>query len=116
MKSVAILLVILALAAVPALAQEHPREKKASGELDIGMAVKVGSYTLEPGKYRLACDRKEITITRLSDDKKVAGLPCKGRELEKKADTTELYSDLDQNGVRVATKLLIRGSTVEHTF
>ena len=107
--------VVLSLAAIPALAQEHPQEKKASGELEIGMAFKVGGHLLEPGKYRLACDRKEVTFTRLSDGQKVK-LPCKGREMEEKALATELHTDLDKDGGRVVTKLLIRGSTVEHTF
>ena len=115
MKRFWIVLAVLALVAVPLAAQEHAKEKKASSELVISMAVKIGGNQLEPGRYRLACDRTEVSITRLEDGKKIT-LPCKGKEMERKAEATELYTDLDKDGVRVVEKLLIRGSNVEHTF
>ena len=115
MKNFWIAVVILALAAVPVLAQEHRNEKKASGEITITTPTKVGGKMLRTGTYRIACNRREVTFTRLSNEQKVA-LPCKGKEMERKAASTELYSNVDRNGVRVLDKLLLRGSNVEHVF
>ena len=105
---------ILAILVVPVIAQEHAREKKASGELAITAAVRIADQDLTPGTYRISCDRKEITFTRLESDRKVK-LPCRGHELDRPARETEMYTD-EQGGTRVVQKLLIRGSNVEHVF
>ena len=116
----AILGVVLALVLASGLtlaAQEHhAAEKKSSDELDISTTVRIGDQTLEPGHYLVACDRRQIIFTRLPGSKVVAKLPCTGKNMSQPAAQTELYTQLDERGVRFVDKLLIRGSTIEHTF
>ena len=119
MKDLFATVLILALASgVTLLAQEHNNatERKASDEIQTTMPVKIGTHMLEPGRYRIACDRKEVTFTRVSNDEKVLSVPCKGKEMPQKAANTEVHTSLDKDGVRVVDKLLIRGSNVEHVF
>ncbi len=119
MKRFFILVIVLSLAAgVTLVAQEHNNavEKKATDEIQISTPVKIGTATLEPARYRIACDRTEMTFTRVSNDEKVLSVPCKGKELPQKAANTEIHTSLNKEGVRVVDKLLLRGSNVEHLF
>ncbi len=116
MKALWIAVLGLVLAAAPLAAQDHPTEKnKARDELSITSKVKVGNYVLDAGSYAIACDRKQLTFTRISDHQTIA-LPCKGKDLGRKVEATALYTTLDSSGLRVADKLLLRGSNVEHVF
>jgi hypothetical protein len=103
-------------AAVALRAQDHGKEKKAIDEVTISTPIMIGGQVLAPGKYEVSCDTNEVTFTRLSDHEKVLTLACKGKDLGKKSEFTEVHSDLNPAGVRVVTKLLIRGSNVEHIF
>lgn len=103
-------------AAVALRAQEHSQEKKAIDVVTISSPVMIGGQVLPAGKYEVSCDTKEVTFTRLADHEKVLTLVCKGKEMGKRAEFTEVHSDLNTAGVRVVTKLLIRGSNVEHVF
>ena len=94
----------------------HDKESKASDEITISTPVSIGGQTLAPGKYKVACNGNEVTFTRVSDNEKVLTLPCKGKDLGKKADNTEIHTSLNPAGNRVIDKLLIRGSNVEHVF
>lgn len=116
MKKLAIATVTLALVLLPLIAQDHHNdgEKKASDEITLSSKVKVGSQILEPGKYVIACDRKELSFTR-TDGKKFA-MPCSGKDMGKKSDSTELSTAVDKDGLRVATRLLLRGSNVDHVL
>jgi hypothetical protein len=117
MKKLAIACVTLALVLVPLVAQDHHNdaEKKASDEITLSSKVKVGTIVLEPGKYTIACDRKELSFTRASDHKRFA-MPCNGKDMGKKSDSTELSTSVDKDGLRVATRLLLRGSNVDHVL
>jgi len=103
-------------AAVALRAQEHSKEKKAIDEVTISTPVMIGGQVLAAGKYEVSCDTNEVTFTRISDREKVLTLACKGKDLGKRAEFTEVHSDLNSSGVRVVTKLLICGSNVEHVF
>ncbi len=117
MLNLRIATLILALAAAPLLAQHHDNatEKKASDEVTFSTKVKISGKVLEAGKYRIACDRKELSFTRISSGEKFA-IPCQGKDMGKKAETTELSTTLDKDGARVATGLLLRGSNIDHTL
>ena len=62
MKAIPVVLLALALASGATLVakEHHAVEKKASDELDISTAVKIGDQALEPGHYLVACNRREI--------------------------------------------------------
>ena len=118
MKPMLVVLIALALCTGTLAAQAvgHDKEKKASDEISISQPMMIGGQTLAPGKYRVACNETEVTFTRVSDNEKVLTLPCKGKELAKKSENTEIHTSLNPAGVRVVDKLLIRGSNVEHVF
>ena len=119
MKGLLVTLLVLALASGVALvAQEHNNatEKKSSDEIQLSTPVQVGSTTLEPAKYRIACDRTTMTFTNVSNGEEALAVPCKGKEMAKKAENTEVHTSMNKDGVRVVDKILLRGSTVEHTF
>lgn len=118
MKKMWIVLIALALCTGTLAAQAvgHEREKKASDEITISQPIMIGGQTLAPGKYKVSCDEKEVTFTRVSNSEKVLTLPCKGKEMVKKSENTEIHSSMNSAGVRVVDKLLIRGSNVEHVF
>lgn len=117
MKNVWLAVLVLSLAAGTTLAaQVHEKEKKATDEITISQPIMVGGQILAPGRYEISCNTSEVTFTRVSDGEKVLSLPCKGKDLGKKAENTEVHTDLNAQGVRVVSKLLIRGSNVEHVF
>ena len=117
MKKIWIAALGLSLVAAVALrAQDHGKEKKSIDEVTISTPVMIGGQVLAPGKYEISCDTNEVTFTRLSDHERVLTVACKGKDIGKRAEFTEVHSDLNGTGVRVVTKLLIRGSNVEHVF
>lgn len=118
MKKMFALMIALALCTGILAAQVvgHEREKKASDEISISQPIMIGGQTLAPGKYRVSCDEKEVTFTRVSNNEKILTLPCKGKEMAKKAENSEIHTSLNPAGARVVDKLLIRGSNVEHVF
>lgn len=105
---------LLVAGTLAAQGHDNSKEKVARAEIAIDAPLRVGSVTLSPGNYRVVCDRHEVKFTK-SDGKSVQ-FPCKGRELDKKSDMTVTATALDKQGVRYMTKLLIKGSTVEHIF
>ena len=118
MKKIFVVLIALALCTGTLAAQAvgHDKEKKANDEISISQPIMIGGQTLAPGKYKVACNETEVTFTRLTDNEKVLTLPCKGKEMAKKAENTEVHTSLNPAGARVVDKLLIRGSNVEHVF
>ena len=117
MKKLSIALITLALVVLPLVAQEHQHQatKKVTDEITLGTKVIIGGQTLEAGKYRIECDHVDLIFVRTSDGKKIA-FPCKGTEMASKSDTTELYTSTNKDGVRVANRLLLKGSPVDHVL
>jgi len=112
------LVLALVLVASPFFAaNEHDNlaEKKAGSDMSVVQPMKVDGQQVDPGVYRIACDRTEVSFTRVKDGKVVAKTPCRGKELAAKAKQTEVYTQ-ELNGERVLTRLLLKGSTVEHIF
>ena len=106
---------LLAAGSVAVWAHDGGQEKKANDELTVSADLRVGQATLPAGEYRVVCDRHQITFTRIETGKRYQ-VPCKGKELDTKADATKVMTNLDKSGVRYLDKLLIKGSTVEHVF
>lgn len=117
MKKFSVALITLALTVLPLLAQDHQhaKEKKVSDEITISSPVLISGQTLAAGRYRIECDHQELVFVRTADGKKIA-FPCKGTEMAKKSDSTELYTSVNKDGVRVANRLLLKGSPVDHTL
>jgi len=118
MKKMFVLMIALALCTGTLAAQAvgHEKEKKANDEISISQPIMIGGQTLAAGKYKVNCDEKEVTFTKVSNNEKVLTLPCKGKEMVKKAESTEIHTSLNPAGNRIVDKLLIRGSNVEHVF
>jgi hypothetical protein len=92
------------------------KEKAASDYVTFDSAVRVGTVTLTVGEYRVSCDRETVKFTRMSDGKKVVEVKCQGKDLGVKSQDTVVETNVDQTGVRYLDKLLLHGSTIEHTF
>ena len=106
---------LLVVGTLAAQGHDNSKEKIAKGEFAIDAPLRVGTVTLSPGEYRVVCDRDQVKFTKTADGTTVQ-FQCKGRELDKKADMTVTATAVDKKGVRYLTKLLIRGSIVEHIF
>lgn len=106
---------LLAAGSVAVWAHDGGQEKKATGDMSLSADLRVGTHTLPAGEYRVVCDRHQITFTSTETGKRFQ-VPCKGEELDTKANATKVMTNLDKNGVRYLDKLLIKGSTVEHVF
>jgi hypothetical protein len=98
-------------------AQTHSNmtEKTVKADFNLSSDVRVGTTILRAGEYRVQCNRETITFTPAEGGKPVK-FPCKGAELSKPSARTELHFVKDEVGVTVLEKLLLKGSTVEHTF
>ena len=99
------------------LAQDHQNstEKVVKTDVTFSTDVRVGTTMLKAGEYQITCDRQTITF-RSADTGKTLKMPCKGPELSHASDQTETHLVKDASGVYVVKKLLVKGSTVEHTF
>ena len=100
-----------------AIAQDHNNttEKAVKAEISYSMDVRVGTTILKAGTYNIQCDRTTITF-RAQEGGQTLKMPCKGKELSAPAKETESHLMRDPSGVQVLDKLLLKGSTVEHTF
>ena len=120
------------------IAQTHDNatEKKVSDVIVFSTDIRIGTTVLKAGEYRVACDSKTITFTRLASAKdaewiggldpveqlmvksntKALEVPCKGKALSSASENTVVQIVTDKDGVRSLDKLLLKGSNVEHTF
>ena len=116
-KSLWTIMSLVALSGV-LVAQGHNNatEKKITDMVIVVSDVKVGGDLLKAGEYRVVCDTMRISFIRMSDGKVILDKPCKGKELQRDAETTVMLTDLDRYGARYVQKLLLRGSNVEHVF
>ncbi len=117
MDSVLALLMFIALAVSGAGFDEHSNEaeKKAADEVVISQAVRIGAQQLAPGRYRLTCDRQTITFDRIGGKRARVQFPCQGAELPEKSAGTQVHMEWS-GGELAITRVVIRGSNVEHVF
>lgn len=110
-------LTLSVMAAFGLAADDHSNatEKKVTDVITINQPVKAANQLLPAGRYRVRCDRETLTFERINGKVEKFSFPCKGKELPVKAEVTELRLTLAGSD-RVMTKLLLRGSTIEHTF
>jgi hypothetical protein len=86
------------------------------GTLTVTADVMLGTSTLKEGIYNYSCDRENITFANPNSGKTVLKVPCKGRELPAPIGVTTMVVKKDASGKRVVTKLLLKGSNIEHVF
>ncbi len=112
-----LVLVFALMTMVGIAAQDHGNdaEKKASDEISVAQAVKAGDKVLPAGRYRISCDKTTLTFERLAGKHERTEFICKGKELAQKVGSTELHLNM-QGTQAVVTRLLLRGSNIEHTF
>jgi hypothetical protein len=120
MKQVLVVLTALALVCGTALIAQAPAHhalgKKIRDEITIAEPAMIGNVTLKAGQYEIICDGVSMTFTFVETGEKVLTVPCRGKELANKADTTEVYVEPGPTGVGVVTKILLKGSNIEHVF
>lgn len=113
------LLVVSALAFVSVVvAAQHSNvtEKAVKSSLTVPSDTYFGSHLVEAGEYRVVCDRESISVSDSKTGKLAFKVECKGREMPKAADATTLYTSTDPSGTKKVSKLLIKGSHIEHVF
>lgn len=114
-----LILAVAALAFVSAVvAAQHPNatETPVKSDLTVGADALFGSTLIKTGEYKVACDRETVTLTDHDSGKVALKVECKGKELPLAADETRLYVATDASGKKVVTRLLIKGSRIEHVF
>ncbi len=115
---------------------DNAMEKKATDVVMFTTDVRVGTTVLKAGEYKVECDTKTMTFTRLVSGKdqewantldpverlavlksaKALEIACKGKLLSAPSDSTVMQITTDKDGVRTLDKLLLHGSNVEHVF
>ena len=114
------LLIAASLVAVStgAAAQRHLNhyEIPVKGTLTVNADVMLGTSTLKEGTCNYRCDRETITFSNPNSGKTVLKVPCEGYELRRPAEVTTMLVKTDPWGKRVVTKLLLKGSNIEHVF
>jgi hypothetical protein len=118
MKHVLVVLTALALVCGTALIAQAPHHtgKKIRDEITLSQPVMVGSTMLKAGQYEIICDGATMSFTLISTGEKALTVQCHGKELATKAASTEIYIDPGPKGIGVVSKILLKGSTIEHTF
>jgi hypothetical protein len=98
------------------LAQDHSNntEKLVKQTITLPSETRVGAVLLKAGDYRVICDRETIVFQ--SHGKDILKAECKGEELSAPSPRNEVHTSPTDGGTRVLTKLLLKGSNVEHTF
>ena len=118
MRKLLLIAASLAVASAVAVAQQHLNsyETPVKGELIVNADVMLGTSVLKEGTYNYKCDRENITFANPNSGKTVLKVPCKGRELPAPVETTTMVVKTDPLGKKVVTKLLLKGSNIEHVF
>jgi hypothetical protein len=115
-----LLLIGITIAAVSAVtsAQRHVNDYEipVKGSLAVSSDVMLGTATLREGVYNYRCDRHFITFVSDKTGRTVLKVPCEGRELPAPVEETVMHTKTDATGRKVVTKLLLKGSNIEHVF
>jgi len=116
MKRIAFVMAILLVAAPFLAAQQTMKEKKVSDEITFAEKVKVGDSVVPAGHYLVVCDHVSMAFINYDTNVTVLRVPCKGKELNAKVKTTEVYLAKASDGSTFVEKLLLKGSNIEHVF
>lgn len=118
MRKFLLIVASLVVVSAVAIAQQHVNmyEVPVKGTLSVNGDVMLGTSMLKEGTYNYRCDREHITFANPNSGKTVLKVPCKGRELPARSDVTTMSIKTEPSGKRVVTKLLLKGSNVEHVF
>ena len=108
--------VVIATALTTAQRHLNSYEIPVKGTLTVTSNVVLGSNVLKEGIYNYRCDRHQITFTNSTTGKTVLKVPCEGRELPEPVEVTTMHVRTDPYGTRIVTKLLLKGSNIEHVF
>lgn len=107
----------LAFVSVVVAAQHHnATETPVKSDLTVGSDVLFGTTLVKAGEYKVVCDRETITLSNHDTGKVALKVECKGRELPEATAETKLYVSTEPSGKKVVSKLLIKGSRIEHVF
>ena len=113
------LLIVASLVVVTAVAaaqHANVNEPAVKGTLMVNSDVLMGATVLPAGTYNYRCDRENITFSNPDTGKTVVKMACKGRELPTPSETTTMYVGNNASGKKIVTKLLLKGSNIEHVF
>lgn len=91
-------------------------EPAVSGGITIQSDVMIGDSVLKAGDYKYACDREFLSFKNPKSGIVVLKVPCQGRELPAPAAETVLQVTTTPAGKKIVSRLLLKGSTVEHVF
>lgn len=117
MRRLFLLVGALAFVSVVVTAQHsNITEKAVKSSLSVASDVYFGANLVVAGEYRVVCDRESISVADSKTGKLAFKVECKGREMPKAADETALYVSTDPSGTKKVSKLLIKGSHIEHVF
>ena len=118
MRTLLLIAASLVAASAVATAQRHVNryEVPVKGTLTVTSDVMLGTSLLKEGVYNYRCDRENITFANPTTDKIVLKVPCEGRELYAPVEITTMHVITDPSGKKVVTRLLLKGSNIEHVF
>jgi hypothetical protein len=94
----------------------NSHEVPVKSTLTVAKDVNFGPVQVPAGEYRVICDRERIKLTDRDSGKVALEVKCEGKELPAAATDTLLYTATAPGGGSVVTKLLIKGSNIEHVF
>ena len=116
MRTILALIIGVFVAAALVMAQSHDNtvEKIAKDTITFTTDVRIGNYVLPAGEYRVVCDKHRISFTPARGQS--FAIDCKGQLLPEERKTTQTYTSVGDDGVRVLDRLYLRGSNVEHVF
>jgi len=115
-KTVLISVVILIGTAFVAAQHLNSNEAPVKGTLTVASDVMLGTSVLPAGVYEYKCDRNNITFSKPNYGKEVLKVECKGTELAEPSPETIMVVTSNPAGQKVVSKLLLKGSTIEHVF
>ena len=115
-KFLLITAVLVFVSAIVAAQHVNMSETPAKGNLTVVSDVMLGTTVLKAGDYRFSCDRESITFANQATGKTAVKVPCQGREMTTPAAETVMHVATDASGKKIVTKLLLKGSNIEHVF
>lgn len=118
MRKFILAIAALAFVSVVVAAQHHNNatETPVRSDLSVASDVLFGTTLVKAGEYKVVCDREMITLNSRDTGKVALKVECKGKELPDATTETKLYVSTDPSGKKIVSKLLIKGSRIEHVF